>query len=73
MKKFLIFVVPALLLAGCATAPEKAKTEGGHVNPFLETWNTPFGVAPFDKIKDSNYLPAFTEAITENFRHVLRI
>jgi peptidyl-dipeptidase Dcp len=73
MKKILIFLVPALLLAACTTAPEKAKTEGGRVNPFLEAWNTPFGVPPFDKIKDSDYLPAFTEAIAAKRKEVAAI
>ena len=65
MKKLIIFALPVLLLVGCSTAPEKGKSEGGRVNPFFETWNTPFGVAPFSKIKDSDYLPAFEKAIAQ--------
>ncbi|NOY23777.1 MAG: M3 family metallopeptidase [Acidobacteria bacterium] len=73
MKKLFILALPVLLLVGCATAPEKAKNEGGRVNPFFETWNTPFGVAPFDKIKDNDYLPAFDKAIAEKRAEVLAI
>ena len=32
-------------------------------NPFLEEWNTPYGTAPFSKIKDADYLPAIREGI----------
>ena len=35
-------------------------------NPLLQEWNTPFGVPPFDKIKDADYLPAFRYAIKEH-------
>ncbi len=73
MKKLFIFVIPVLMLLSCSGSPEKVKTEGGRVNPFFETWNTPFGVAPFDKIKDSDYLPAFEEAIREKRAEVSEI
>lgn len=32
-------------------------------NPFMQEWNTPYGVPPFDKIKTEHYLPAFTEGM----------
>lgn len=31
------------------------------MNPFLEEYDTPFGIAPFDKIRNEHYLPAFIE------------
>ncbi|NOZ13655.1 MAG: M3 family metallopeptidase [Acidobacteria bacterium] len=73
MKKFLILAVPLLLLAACSTGPNKAGTKGEHVNPFFETWNTPFGVPPFNKIKDGDYLPAFNRAIKEKRSDVSKI
>lgn len=33
------------------------------MNPLLISFNTPFGTAPFSKIKESHYLPAIEEAI----------
>ena len=33
------------------------------MNPLLENFNTPYKTAPFSKIKNEHYLPAFTEAI----------
>jgi len=32
-------------------------------NPFLSEYKTPFGVIPFDKIKNEHYLPAFHEGM----------
>jgi len=34
------------------------------VNPFFTEWQTPFGVPPFDQIKNENYMPAVDSAIT---------
>ncbi len=33
------------------------------VNPFFTEWQTPFGVPPFDQIKNENYMPAANSAI----------
>ena len=35
-------------------------------NPLLSTWNTPFEIAPFDLIKDEDFLPAFEAALAED-------
>ena len=32
-------------------------------NPFLEEWNTPYGIPPFDEIQLSDYIPAITAGI----------
>ena len=34
-------------------------------NPFFEEWDTPYGMPPFDKIKDEHFAPAFEKAIAE--------
>ena len=34
-------------------------------NPFFEDWKTPYGTAPFSKIKTEHYLPAFKEGIKQ--------
>lgn len=54
MKKntFIIVVLCALL-----TACQMEK------NPFFETYNTPYGVPPFDQIKVEHYMPAFLVGI----------
>ncbi|MEM5515465.1 M3 family metallopeptidase [Henriciella sp. AS95] len=34
-------------------------------NPFLEEWDTPFGVPPFSEIDDEEYLPAIKKGILD--------
>ena len=34
-------------------------------NPLLEEWQTPFGLPPFDKIKDEDFSPAVDAALAE--------
>ncbi len=34
-------------------------------NPFLEVWDTPYGVPPFAAIRNEHYLPAFKKGILE--------
>ena len=41
----------AMALAGCRE------------NPFLEEWDTPYGIPPFEKIKTGDYIPALEEGI----------
>ena len=36
------------------------------MNPFFETYTAPFEVPPFDKIKNSHYLPAFQEGMKQH-------
>ena len=31
-------------------------------NPLLAEWDTPFGIAPFDRISDDDFAPALQEA-----------
>ena len=41
-------------------------------NPLLETWTTPFGVPPFDRIRPAHFAPAF-EAAMEAHRAELAV
>ncbi len=34
-------------------------------NPFMEEWDTPFGVPPFAAISDDHFLPAFKKGVLE--------
>ncbi|HEX6842154.1 MAG TPA: M3 family metallopeptidase [Stellaceae bacterium] len=34
-------------------------------NPFFETWTTPFGVPPFDRIQPAHFPPAFERGMAE--------
>ena len=35
-------------------------------NPFFETWDTPFGLPPFDAIRPEHFAPAFERALAEH-------
>src|SRR5690349_5896661 len=35
-------------------------------NPLLEPWTTPFGVPPFDRIREEHFAPAFQAAMDAN-------
>ena len=37
--------------------------QGKSDNPLLQSWDTPHGVPPFDKIKVEHFMPAFEEAM----------
>lgn len=37
----------------------------GEVNPFFAEWDTPYGIPPFDRIRDEHYAPAFDHGIEE--------
>ncbi|MCM1349470.1 MAG: M3 family metallopeptidase [Firmicutes bacterium] len=37
----------------------------GHTNPFLEPYNTPYNIPPFEKITYADYLPALEQGIKE--------
>lgn len=49
----------AALIAAVSCTTEKKE----HVNPFFAEWKTPFGVPPFEQIKNEDYLPAIDSAI----------
>jgi peptidyl-dipeptidase Dcp len=42
-------------------------------NPLLMEWKTPYGVPPFDKIKNKHFIPAFDKAIEEHDRELEKI
>lgn len=72
MKMFAVMASITLLLVSCSNGPEKTK-KVAEMNPFFETWNTPFAVPPFDKIKESDYLPAFEKGIQEHNAEIQKI
>ena len=66
MNKVLLFmsVGLAITLNACQSSGEKAAQSGGD-NPFLSEYTTPFGVPPFDKIRITDYKPAFLQGMEE--------
>ena len=65
----LLGVVP-VLLALPQRAGAKPVARPAVQNPFLEEWKTPFGVPPFDRIKNEHYVPAFGEAMKRHLAEV---
>ncbi len=60
MKKTMsLIILSSILLIGCGKKADKDLAN----NPFLQEWDTPYGVPPFDKIDTSDYIPAFEEGM----------
>lgn len=59
-------LVSGLVLASCSQ-------KQGSDNPLLQTWDTPFETAPFEKIKVEHYLPAFEAAMAEHDKEIQAI
>ncbi|MFB0937693.1 MAG: peptidase M3, partial [Urechidicola sp.] len=60
----LLITACVFLLISCQSKEQKV-TDSTTDNPLLIEWNTPFGVPPFDKIKNEDYKPAFEVGIKE--------
>ncbi|SMO51163.1 peptidyl-dipeptidase Dcp Metallo peptidase. MEROPS family M03A [Saccharicrinis carchari] len=69
MHKQTILLLFALLLgmSACKTDNEM------NTNPFFSEYETPFGIAPFNKIKSVHYLPAFEAGIKEQQENIKKI
>ena len=61
MRNTLILFTAMTMVFFVSCKPMKKST-----NPFLEAYQTPFQVPPFDKIDTSDYIPAFMEAIEQH-------
>ena len=70
MKNQILFLfVGFIMMIGCQNQ-QSDKVEVLETNPILSTWDTPFGVPPFNQIKDEHYLPAFRSAIATNIAEI---
>lgn len=56
----LLLLMATILLTACEN--ESSETNMNE-NPFFVEWDTPYGVPPFDKITEADYIPAFEKAI----------
>jgi len=67
MKK-LIF---SLCIAGCVVSSCTNQTSiPQSSNPFLNEWDTPYGIPPFDRIFASHYIPAFEAGIQQQLDEI---
>ncbi len=73
MKKLnlLISVVIMMTLVSCNQMEEKKQETRN--NPLLETFNTPFGVPPFEEITLTDYVPAFQKGMEEQNAEIAAI
>ncbi|MGE5293913.1 MAG: M3 family metallopeptidase, partial [Solirubrobacterales bacterium] len=53
--------------AANGASPDPSANEA---NPLLMEWDTPFGVPPFERIKEDHFFPAFQEAIARTRQEV---
>ena len=59
-------VIMSIVIAGVVCGACHKKDESAlKDNPFMQEWNTPYGVPPFEKIKIEHYLPAFKEGMRQ--------
>ena len=56
MKKAILALGAIAMMAACAQTKN---------NPFLEEWDTPYGIPPFEKIQLTDYIPAVKAGIEE--------
>ena len=66
----LIALASIILFGACKKKEQPVKVEE---NPFLVEWTTPYGVPPFDKIKNEHYLPAFEEGMKQQAAEIAAI
>lgn len=64
MRKVLVTLPIVIILFTVACKNQKSKNMKSE-NPFFKTYDTPFEVPPFDKIKTSDYMPAFVEGMKQ--------
>ena len=73
---FGILCVVVMLFVNSSKAEKKAdeqvptKTITKARNPFFEEWKTPFGVPPFDQIKDEHFMPALKKGMETEIKEI---
>ena len=65
MKRCSLILLAAL---ACPLLWTQQAAQPDESNPFFKAWNTPFGVPPFEQIKNEHFLPAIQRAIEEQKR-----
>lgn len=60
-------------IAAFAAATLVMTTVSCQKNPLLEEWDTPFGIAPFEKIKVEHYKPAIMKGLEEHSSEIQAI
>lgn len=66
------FSIISFTMAGTKNNPAKASPTNDE-NPFFKESTLPFQAPPFNKIQDSDYMPAFDEGIKQKYEEVEKI
>lgn len=69
MKNTILILTLAVLITGACQKNSKTDMQ----NPLLQEFNTPFGVPPFDLIKNEHFLPAIQEALSQHNQEIEEI
>ena len=64
MKRLAVILSALLVMIGCNQGEELLP------NPFFEQWTTPYGVPPFESIKNYHYQPAFERAMSLHLEEI---
>ncbi|MDL2277517.1 M3 family metallopeptidase [Parabacteroides sp. OttesenSCG-928-G07] len=64
MKRLFMAAGMALLMTACSGGGEQSG------NPFFSTYDTPYGVPPFEDIKIEHYKPAFIKGMEEEMKDI---
>lgn len=68
MRNKLLTLAAAALMAGGAALPAT-----GAQNPFLQPYQTKYGIAPFEQIKTSDFIPALEAGLKEQRENIAKI
>lgn len=68
MRKFSLTTAAAICMFA-ATTPSCSGPDK-RVNPFMESYDTPFNIPPFDKITYDDYMPAIKEGIAQRNKEI---
>ncbi|HNX20815.1 MAG TPA: M3 family metallopeptidase [Bacteroidales bacterium] len=66
----LIALASIFLFSACKKKEQPVKVEE---NPFFVEWTTPYGVPPFEKIKNEHYIPAFEKGMKDHDAEIAAI
>ena len=55
------------MLTACNSGTDKQETSA---NPFFTEYTTPFGVPPFDQIKNEHFVPAIDKGMEEQNKEI---
>ena len=65
------FLALGIILSACTMTNDSDNHD--HSNPFIGQWHTRYGTPPFDRIRNSDYLPAFEAALAEQNAEIKKI